>query len=159
MDALGAGTVLTAYAVAGAVMSIAGTFALRRTGYRLPLYVGAVLGATGMVALALGPPAGVSAYVWLAGASVVVGIGLNGADPAARNAGLQLMPEQSGSIAALRTMGRRIGTGAAVPVVTAIMMASPSPALALAFSLAGFAVLLLVATPVISRVPDHRGAW
>lgn len=159
IDALGAGTLLASQAIAGAVVSIVTAMALRRTGYRAPLFVGAVTGTVGMLAMGIGPHWGVSAYVWLAVAATLVGAGLAGSDPAARNAGLQLMPDQASSLAALRTMGRRIGTAVSVSIVTAIIAASPSPSIALAWSLAGFGVLLLVASPVIFRVPEHRGAW
>ena len=74
INALGSGTLLTAEAIAAIVMSTLGAMALRRTGYRQPLYVGAVVVAAGIVALAFRPE-GLSAYAWLAAASCVVGVG------------------------------------------------------------------------------------
>lgn len=159
LDALGAGTLLTAEAAAGIVTAILGALVLRRTGYRLPIYVGAGLGAVGMLGLAIGPHGSLSAYAWLAGSAALVGIGGGWADPASRNAGLQLLPEHSASIAALRTMGRRTGTVISVSAVTAAIAASDSPALTHAHAMAAFGLLLLLATPVIARIPEHRGSW
>ena len=158
IGALASGTLLTAEAIAAAVLSVLGALALRRTGYRMPLYVGAAFGAAGMFALAVGPH-GVSAYTWLASATFLVGVGSGWANPASRNAGLQLVPEQSSSIAALRTMGRRVGTIASVSVVTAVIAGAAAPGVAQAYSFAGFGVLLLLAAPIIARVPEHRGSW
>ena len=58
--------------------------ALRRTGYRQPLYVGSILIAVGMAALAF-RPSGVSAYAWLAIAAFLVGIGTGWSSPAGRH--------------------------------------------------------------------------
>jgi MFS family permease len=159
LDALGSGTLLTAEAVAGIVTAIAGALALRRTGYRLPILVGAVLAALGMLGLAIGPRGGLSAFVWLAGAAALVGVGSGWADPASRNAGLQLLPEESASLAALRTMARRAGTVAAVSVMTAAIARSDSPGKVQAVAIAGFGVILLASAPIAARIPEHRGAW
>ena len=59
MDALNSGTLLTAQGAAAILLSIAGALALRRTGYRRPLYVGGAVIAAGMLLLALNPLAGI----------------------------------------------------------------------------------------------------
>ena len=74
ISALSSGTLLTAEGVAAIVISSVAAMALRRTGYRFPLYVGSVCIAAGMVMLAIGP-SGLSAYLWLAMGACVVGFG------------------------------------------------------------------------------------
>ncbi len=159
IDALGSGTLLVAQGAAAIIFSIAGTFALRRTGYRLPMYVGGVIIAAGMLLLALAPLAGIPPYVWLAGSAFVVGVGRGANNPASRNAGLQLAPEHSSTLAALRTMCMAIGTIVTISIVTAILASSHDPGRAQAwlFVLAG--ALLVAALPLIARVPEHRGSW
>jgi MFS family permease len=155
---LGSGTVLTAEAIAAIVTSTLGAMALRRTGYRLPLYIGSVLVAAGMLALAF-HPLGVSAYLWLASASCVVGIGAGMSSPASRNAGLQLAPDQSASLAALRSTGRQAGQIASISITTAILAQAADPGAVQAKVFVVFAVLLIAALPVIARIPEHRGSW
>jgi EmrB/QacA subfamily drug resistance transporter len=158
INALGSGTLLTAEAIAAIVMSTLGAMALRRTGYRQPLYVGAVVVAVGIFALAF-RPAGVSPYAWLATASCVVGVGAGLSSPASRNAGLQLAPNLSASLAALRSTGRQAGSIASVSITTAILAQSADPGAVQAKVFVVFALLQIVAMPVIARVPEHRGSW
>jgi EmrB/QacA subfamily drug resistance transporter len=158
INALGSGTLLTAEAIAAIVMSTLGAMALRRTGYRQPLYVGAVVVAAGIAALAFRPE-GLSAYAWLAVASCVVGVGAGLSSPASRNAGLQLAPDQSASLAALRSTGRQAGSIASISITTAILAQSADPGAVQAKVFVVFALLLIVAMPVIARVPEHRGSW
>jgi EmrB/QacA subfamily drug resistance transporter len=158
INALGSGTLLTAEAVAAIVMSTLGAMVLRRTGYRRPLYFGSVVVAAGIFALAF-RPGGFSPYFWLAAASCVVGIGAGFSSPASRNAGLQLAPDQSASLAALRSSGRQAGQIASVSITTAILAQAADAGAAQAKVFVVFALLLIVALPVIARIPEHRGSW
>jgi MFS family permease len=159
IDALGSGTLLIAQGAAAILFSIAGAFALRRTGYRRPIYLGGAVIAVGMLLLGLGPQAGIPAFAWLAGAAFLIGAGRGANNPATRNAGLQLAPRQASTIAALRTMSMSIATIVTISVDTAILAGSHDPGHVQAwlFGLAG--VLLVVALPLITRVPEHRGSW
>lgn len=159
INALGSGALLMAQGAAAIVLSIAATFALRRTGYRLPLYVGALVIATGMVLLTLSPIAGIPPYVWLAASAFLVGVGRGTNNPASRNAGLQLAPEQSSTIAALRTMCMQIGTIITISIDTAILARSHDPGSVQAWLFAVGAAVYVAALPLISRVPEHRGSW
>ncbi|MBO0809191.1 MAG: MFS transporter, partial [Actinobacteria bacterium] len=158
ISALGSGTLLTAEGIAVITLSGLATLALRRTGYRWPLYTGSACTAIGIAGLAI-HPAGLSPYAWLAMTACVIGIGSGAAAPASRNAGLQLAPDQSAGIAALRTTGRQVGQIAAVSVTAAIIARSASPGQLQAKVFVAFAVLLLACLPVIARVPEHRGPW
>ena len=158
ISALGSGTVLTAEGVAVITLSSLAAMALRRTGYRWPLYIGSAITAVGVAGLAI-HPAGLSPYAWLALTACVIGIGTGFASPASRNAGLQLAPTQSAALAALRSTGRMVGQIAVVSITTAIIAQSASPGELQAKVFVAFAVLLIGCLPVIARVPEHRGAW
>ena len=158
MSALGSGTLLTAEGIAVIALSSLAAMALRRTGYRWPLYTGSACIAIGVAGLAF-HPAGVSPYEWLAITACVIGIGTGFSSPASRNAGLQLAPDQSAALAALRSTGRQVGQIAAVSITTAIIAQSASPGQLQAKVFVAFAVVLVACLPVIARVPEHRGSW
>jgi EmrB/QacA subfamily drug resistance transporter len=158
ISVLGSGTLLTAEGIAVIVASSLAAMALRRTGYRWPLYIGSACTAIGIAGLAF-HPTGVSPYAWLATTACVIGLGTGLSSPASRNAGLQLAPDQSAAIAALRSTGRMVGQIAAVAITTAIIAQSAVPGQLQARVFLAFAVLLLAALPVIARVHEHRGSW
>jgi EmrB/QacA subfamily drug resistance transporter len=159
INALDSGVLLIAQGFAAIILSTAAAFALRRTGYRAPLYVGGVVTAAGMLLLGLSPVAGIPPYVWLSGAAFLIGAGRGANNPASRNAGLQLAPEHSSTLAALRTMCMQIGTIITISIDTAILATSHDPGRIQAWLFAGAGVLLVVALPLITRVPEHRGSW
>lgn len=159
INALGAGTLLVAQGVAAVTMAVLAALAIRRTGYRLPLYVGAIVIAIGVALLALGPVDGIRPYAWLAGSAFLVGAGAGTINPASRNAGLQLAPEHSSTLAALRSMCMQIGSITGIAIATAILASSSHPATAHAWIYAAAVALLLGALPLISRVPEHHGSW
>jgi MFS family permease len=159
MQALSSGTLLIAQGGAAILLSIAAAFALRRTGYRRPLYVGGILIATGMLLLAFSPVGGIAPYAWLAGSAFLIGFGRGANNPASRNAGLQLAPESSSTLAALRTLCMSTGTIITITVDTAILAGSHDPGRTQAWLFAAAAALLVAALPLIARVPEHRGSW
>jgi EmrB/QacA subfamily drug resistance transporter len=158
ISTLGSGTLLTAEGIAVVVTSSLAAMALRRTGYRQPLYTGSVFVAIGFIGLAV-HPVGLSPYAWLALTAGLVGIGGGYSSPASRNAGLQLAPDQSPALAALRSTGRQVGQIVAVSVTTTIIAQSASPGELEAKVFVVFALLLVACLPVIARVPEHRGSW
>jgi fucose permease len=159
IDALDSGILLIAQGVAAIILSTAAAFALRRTGYRAPLYVGGVVTAAGMLLLALNPVGGIPPYAWLSGAAFLIGAGRGANNPASRNAGLQLAPEHSSTLAALRTMCMQIGTIITISIDTAILATSHDPGSIQAWLFAGAGALLVAALPLIAWVPEHRGSW
>ncbi len=159
IDALDSGTLLIAQGAAAIMLSIASAFALRRTGYRAPMYFGGAVIATGVLLLALSPVAGIPPYAWLAGAAFLVGTGRGANNPASRNAGLQLAPEHSATLAALRTMCMQIGTIITVSIDAAVLASSHDPGRIQAWLFAAAAALLVASLPLVSRVPEHRGSW
>lgn len=158
MGALKAGSLLSVAAVSGALFAVAGTIRLRRSGYRRPIAFNAIVAGLAMVAIGLDRFPQDHQYVILSAVVAIVGMSTGLADPAARNAGLQLLPDSAPAIAAVRTMCRRLGT---VVVVSALSLVGTQFAATsgLRFGFLGFGVLLLLASPAIRGVPEHRGAW
>jgi EmrB/QacA subfamily drug resistance transporter len=159
INELNSGTLLIAQGAAAILLSTAAAFALRRTGYRLPMYVGGGVIAAGMLLLALTPLATISPYAWLAVSALLIGVGRGANNPAGRNAGLQLAPENSSTLAALRTMSQQIGTIFTISIFTALLASSDDPGHTQAWLFALAAALLVAALPVITRVPEHHGSW
>lgn len=156
---LGSATLLIAQGGAAIILSIVAAMALRITGYRLPLYVGGGIIAIGAVLLALPSPGDILPTLWLAGGAFLIGVGNGIVSPASRNAGLMLAPNNSSTLAALRTMGRQIGTIICVSIATAIIASSAAPGEIQAWVYVAAAVLLVAAMPLVAYVPEHRGAW
>lgn len=158
MSVLSSGTLLSARSVAIIIFSGIGVLALRRTGYRGPMMLGFGLTGIGTMLLAIAPM-GMTPYVWLAAASAVTGVGLGWSGPATRNASLQLAPDRAATIAALRTLGRQLGSIISVATATAILSRANDPVLTEGRIFAVFGLILLVAIPTVRRVPEHRGSW
>jgi hypothetical protein len=112
-----------------------------------------------MLLLAISPVAGIPPYAWLAGSACLIGSGRGANNPASRSAGLQLAPEQSSNLAALRTMCMQIGTIITISVDTAILASSHDLGRTQAWLFAVAAALFVAALPLITRVPEHRGSW
>ncbi|TAM39049.1 MAG: MFS transporter [Burkholderiaceae bacterium] len=159
IDALGSGTLLVAQGTAAILLSVVAAMLLRRTGYRLPLYVGSFTIVSGLLLLALSPIGHISPWAWLAGSAFLVGAGFGAINPASRNAGLQLAPERSSTLAALRSASMQIGSITAVSIVTASLASARNPGSFQAWTFAVAALLLIVFLPLIARVPEHRGSW
>ena len=159
IDALGSGTLLIAQGAAAILLSVAAALTLRRTGHRPPLYVGGVAIAIGMLLLALNPVAGITPYAWLAASAFLIGAGAGAINPASRNAGLQLAPQHSTTLAALRSLGRQVGGITTISISTAILASSPNPGGVQARIYVVVAVLLVAALPLITRIPEHHGSW
>jgi len=159
IDAFGAGALLIVQGAAAIVFSVSAAFALRRTGHRLPLYAGGTAIAVATLLLAFAPPHGIAPHGWLAVWAFVIGAGRGTINPASRNAGLQLAPEHSSTLAALRTAALQVGSITTVSIVTAVLARFADPGGVQAWAFAVVALLLLAALPLVARVPEHRGAW
>ena len=159
MSPLDAGTLLVAEGIASIAFSATITMLLRRTGYRLPLYIGCSVIVVGVALLSMNPMAGISPYLWLAGSAFLLGIGIGLNSPPARNAGLQLAPEESATIAALRTLCIQLGQIFMIAIATAVIAGSNQSDNVHAQIYMAMAVLFLVLIPLVSRIPEHKGAW
>lgn len=173
ISALGSGTLLTARAVGMIAIAGVAAMALRRTGYRWPMFVGFVILAGGLLAMGVAAP--FSPYAWLSIGAALTGFGMGLSVPASNNASLQLAPDQVAAIAGLRGMFRQSGAITAVAVTTAVIARSAGAAAAAgtaasasADATAGvvqahvflvFAAILVLTLPLIRLVPEHHGSW
>lgn len=157
---LKSGTLLVANGAASVILSTIMSMNINRTGYRLPLYVGTVIFCFGMALLALEPKFGMSPMSWLILSTFFIGVGFGVTSPAGRNAGIQLAPEQSASIAAVRSLGMQLGQIASIAIATAIISASSHPETTQAMIYFGLPVILIfLLQPVISKIPENKGGW
>ncbi len=159
IGAFGAGMLLVAQGAAAILFSLLAALALRRTGYRRPLYVGGAAVAAGMALVGVPPPFGIEPYPWLVAVAFVIGAGRGAINPASRNAGLQLAPENSSTLAALRTASLQVGSIVSVSVVTTIIAGFADPGRIQAWLYVALGLLLAAALTLVARVPEYRGAW
>ncbi len=159
ISALDSSTLLVAEGVAAVTLSTVVTMVLRRTGYRPPLFVGCVLIILGIVLLALPIMEGISPYLWLAIASFLIGAGGGTISPPGRNAGLQLAPESSSTIAALRSMCIQLGSIISIAIATAVIADSHGSGTVQAYVYMVIALVFFVLLPIIQKIPEHHGAW
>jgi MFS family permease len=160
LKALDAGTLLTARGIGALAVGALAAMSLRRTGYRLPLIVGFGVSAIGTALMAIYPLWGISPYTWLAVGAGISGLGNGTANPASRNALLQVAPNDVAAVTGLRQMFAYIGIIFSVSIATAILNRSGNPGLTqvhLLWVVVG--VLIFVLIPLAFRVPEHKGSW
>lgn len=156
---LNAGTLLVIEGIASVILSVIISINIRRTGYRKPLYVGAVILAAGVALLSITPRWDIPPFAWLATSTFLIGIGFGVMSPAARNAGIQLAPDQSANLAAIRSLGLQLGQIISIAGATSIIGASMQPGKTQAMIYLVLSILLIATIPVISRVPESKGSW
>jgi EmrB/QacA subfamily drug resistance transporter len=160
IPALGSGTLLTARALGMIAVGALATFALRRTGYRLPLAVGLGIVAAGTLMMSMAPRWGLSPYAWLSIGAGLSGVGVGMSNPAARNAGLQIAPHDVAAVTGLRQMFANTGVIFSVSVTTAILNRSANPGMTQAYIMwAAAAIILAIMIPIVWRIPEHKGTW
>lgn len=159
LSALVSAGLLAVSSVAAIICGFFAVLLLRKFGYLVPLYINGSLTVVGLGVIAISPPFRIEPELWLVIGSALIGAGRGVSQPAARNTSLQILPEESAAIAALRTMGRRIGMVIAVAGVTAVASIFNDQGEAIGLAFAGFAVLVMATVPVIRYIPDHRGRW
>jgi MFS family permease len=154
-----AGDLLTARAVGTICVAALAVFALRRTGYRLPMLVGFGVVAAGLAMMAVPSPP-IDPATWIALAAGLAGVGMGMSIPASNNAILQLAPARVAGIAGLRGMFRQMGSIIAISVATAAAAAHTThPGTSLGWTFLVAAGLLLCTLPLVLLIPDHRGSW
>ncbi|MHB8499535.1 MAG: MFS transporter [Candidatus Acidiferrales bacterium] len=154
MRPLEAGGLLT---IRAATMAIASTvtalWLIQRFGYRRPMAAGFCSVAVGLMILSI-QPATVEPFLWLSLSCVICGIGIGLSGPPSNNAALQLMPSQVAAISGLRATFRQIGGILAISVTAEIISSSGQGARVLPAVALALAVVALIATPAIIRVPE-----
>lgn len=159
LNAMDASVLLISQGIASVFLSTLVTLLLRRTGYRPPLYVGSVLVILGTILLAFDPVFSITPYYWMMGATFLIGCGMGTISPPARNAGLQLAPKESATIAALRSLCIQLGAIISIAIATAIIASSSHPGETQSYIYLGVAVFFALMIPVIRGVPEHKGSW
>jgi EmrB/QacA subfamily drug resistance transporter len=154
-----AGTLLSARAVGTICIAAAAAMMLRRTGHKVPMIAGFSAIAVGLVMLAIHSPGGVPPYLWLAGWSLLTGLGMGVALPATNNATLQLAPDMVAQIAGLRGMFRQSGGILCVSITTALLARSSNPGITQADTLLVEAGIMLLMVGLVHFVPEHKGRW
>jgi EmrB/QacA subfamily drug resistance transporter len=158
LPTLAAGTLLTARAIGMISVAALSAFALRRTGYRLPMIAGLAIAATGLALMSVSSPLA-SSYTWLTIVAGLTGIGIGMALPASNNATLQRAPDNTAAVAGLRGMFRQSGGITGISLITAIVARSANPGAALGHAFLVLAIVLACLIPAIFAVPDHHGQW
>ena len=156
---INSGTLLVTQGVASVIMSTIMSINLRRTGYRLPLYIGCSLTALGVFLLTFHPPSFILPFWWLSLSTLLIGFGFGFMSPAARNAGIHLEPHQSANIAAIRSLGLQLGNIFSVAIATTIITISSNETFAQSMVYLALSVILFMLLPTISKVPENRGSW
>jgi len=150
---LASGTLLTARAVGEIAFAGVVSFLLHRLGYRLPMVVGFLFIAAGLVLLA-GRPVVLGPYGWLAFAAALTGVGIGISAPAANNATLEFSPGDAGAISGLRGATRQSGAIISVAITSSIVARSSNEGRVLAHSFVVLGVLLTLLIPLVVLVPD-----
>jgi EmrB/QacA subfamily drug resistance transporter len=159
IDALHASILLIAQGAASIIFSTLMAIFIRRTGYRTPLLIGCTIITVGVALIALPPYFDLSPFWWMTGATFLIGVGTGSIDPPARNAGLNLVPEESATLAALRSQCFQIGEIITVGIATAIASEKIHPGITLGWVYAAIALGFLLGLPIIKSIPEHKGAW
>lgn len=155
LSPLAAGSLLSVRAAGMAVLSVVSSMLLRRLGYRLPMIVGFLVLACGLILLSLPPPLP-RAFTWLSLSALVCGVAVGIAGPPANNAAVQLMPDQIAAISGLRAMFRQTGGIMAITLTAMIIGSGPGEAQVLGRVYLAFGVLTILLVPGIFRVPERR---
>lgn len=156
---LHAGTLLVGEGILSIVMTVIMSLLLRRSGYRLPIYIGGTALAIGFFLLYLSPIASISPYIWLIISSCFIGFGVGTISPAARNAGMQLAPKESAKLAAIRSLGLQMGQIITITISTSIVASSQHAIAAQATIYLCFAIILAAGLWCVQYVPENKGAW
>ncbi len=154
MTPLAAGSLLTAQAIGEIAIAAIAAVAIRRTGYRAPMFVGFALVAGGLM-LAAEPPEIFGAYGWLMFSAAIIGVGTGASAPASNNAILYVSPQDVGTITGLRGASRQSGAIMAVALTTALVAHDAGSTALLRDAFATYAVVLLLLIPLIALVPNR----
>jgi Arabinose efflux permease len=156
------GTLLIARGLGMMGMAIVTSMLLNRTGYRLPMCVGFSILALSTLCMSysLHNPAILGITVpslwWLAALVFASGIGVGFATPSSNNAAIELMPQKIAAISGLRGMFRQTGGVIGTSVIVLMLSVAPDKLIGFHMIFLGMTLLLLLAVPLILKVPDGR---
>lgn len=152
---LEAGTLLTFRAVGEAACAMAVSVTMRRTGYRLPMIVGCLALAAGMILIVLPPYVG-GTYGWLSLTAALTGVGVGVSAPSSNNAGLQLGLVDVGASSGLRAMLCQAGAIFGVALATSMVARSGAAGASLGHSFVVVAAGVALIAPLAFLVPNRQ---
>ncbi len=160
MTAQQTGAMLTPRSLAISIMSVFSSFAIIRSGYRIPMIIGILSIAASLFLLSFGYHnvvflgVALSNPVLLALELLVAGTGMGIAAPASNNAALDILPEKVAAVAGLRGMFRYTGGvfGTTILVLIISHYGDKGAGIERVFLIWGF--LMLLAVPTVFFIPD-----
>ena len=164
MTATESGLLLTPRSIAIIIASILTSFFIARLRYRLPMIIGLVVIATGLILLSRGYHdlniLGMDFHNLLLLTLIVLitGIGAGIANPAANNAIIDMVPEKAAAIAGMRGMFRVMGGVMATSSVVLVLSHFQDQGLGFQWVSLCFAILLIMLIPVVFLVPEMSRA-
>ena len=120
------------------------------------MFVGFALIASGLL-LAAEHPVFFGAYGWLMFSAALIGLGTGVSVPSANNAILDVSPDDVGTLTGLRGAARQSGAIIAVALTTGLVARDAGSTTLLRGAFVGYAIVLLLLTPVIGLIPNHDG--
>jgi MFS family permease len=160
MTAVGSGLVLTPRSIVAIIVTFVTSLLIIRFRYRLPMIVGSLVMAAGLVIIAqgyhdvtiLGMP--VSNLAFLAGIVALGGLGMGIANPAANNAILDLHPDKAAAVTGMRGTFRISGGLFGTTLIALWLSHYQDKAVGLEHVLLIFAGLLVLCVPLTFLIPD-----
>ena len=135
---------------------------LNRWGYRGPMAGGFLILSLSFLALSFSLNSPVimghiiTDFWWLAVLVFCSGLGTGLATPSSNNAAIELMPEKIAEISGLRGMFRITGGVMGTSIIVLILSLYPEKAAGFQVVFLSMALILLLAIPLIKKVPDGR---
>jgi MFS family permease len=160
VSATESGVLLTPRSIAIIITSILTSLFITRLRYRLPMIVGMVVIAAGLILLSQGfrdiNIFGIDFQNLLLLTLIVfiTGIGAGISNPAANNAMIDMFPEKAAAIAGIRGMFRIMGGVIATPLIILVLSRFQDPGVGFQWICLAFAILLLLLIPVVFLIPD-----
>lgn len=161
MGPLETGAALTPRSLLMIAFSTVTSLFLLKLGYRALMVGGLVLIASSLWLLSLGirtlelGPIQVNAFWLLAAQVAVAGVGMGVFMPAANNAGIDLLPERTALITAIRAMFRSTGGVIGTALILVIIELSEDKAAGLRTVFGVLAVMVLATIPLAMLIPDR----
>jgi len=161
MSIFESGLVLAARSIGMILASFVASFLLMRWGYRWPMLLGTFALTISFALLGVEP-----SHVSILGAqfsnltivsiiTLLSGLGMGIAAPAASNAGIDLMPQRVGTITGVRGMFRQAGGAINIAITTLLLEAIGDMSRGFHFIFLGMAAFILVTLPAIFGMPER----
>lgn len=159
MSTLESGIILTPRSIGMMAASTVTSILLMRWGYRRPMLVGASLIISSLILLGIGSGGipmlqiPLNGTVLLATATLISGLGMGIALPAANNACIELMPNRVSTITGIRGMFRQSGGAVSITVTSLLLHSSADMSHGFLVVFLSVALIYFVTIPLIFLMP------